>query len=100
MPTPPPDRSRRKLSHEQQMFLLYGPADRWNDAFADEGEVREAWNQHRARILGHYRGARPWAFWAIDHPELRYRADRERSTLWRAGAFSSEEEEELEAEWV
>ena len=42
MPTPPPDRSRRSLSHWQQMFLLYGPADRWNDAFADQREVREA----------------------------------------------------------
>jgi hypothetical protein len=55
MPTPPPDRSRRSLDHWQRAFLIYGPDRRWADAFADEQEVCEAWNYHRARILTSYR---------------------------------------------
>jgi hypothetical protein len=97
MPTPPPDRSRRSLSHGQEMFLLYGPADRWGDAFADEWEVYESWNQHRARILGRYRGGRrPWAWWAFEsgrsHP-----GNHEASTLYAMGVFSDEEYTEVVA---
>jgi hypothetical protein len=99
MPTPPPDRSRRSLSHGQEMFLLYGPADRWDDAFADEAEVCEAWNYHRARILSHYRsGRRPWAWWAyearVPHP-----GNHQASTLYEMGVLSDEERAELEHWW-
>jgi hypothetical protein len=99
MPTPPPDRSRRSLDHWQHQFLLYGPADLWNDAFADEQEVREAWQYHRARILSSYRGGRrPWAWWALEsgrpHP-----GDREASTLYAMKVLSDEEHDELVAWW-
>jgi hypothetical protein len=81
------------------MFLLYGPADRWGDAFADEWEVYESWNQHRARILGRYRGGRrPWAWWAFEsgrsHP-----GNHEASTLYAMGVFSDEEYTEVVAWW-
>jgi hypothetical protein len=101
MPTPPPDRSRRSLSHGQHMFLLYGPADRWDDAFADEGEVCAAWNQHRAQILSYYRnGRRPWGWWAFEAGDLRFPGhDRERSMLYEAGLLAEEERAELVAHW-
>jgi hypothetical protein len=100
MPTPPPDRSRRSLSHGQRMFLLYGPADRWDDAFADEREVREAWNQHRAHILSTYRsGRRPWAWWALESAISFPGYDRERAVLFEAELLGEEERAELEAEW-
>jgi hypothetical protein len=101
MPTPPPDRSRRSLNHGQRMFLLYGPADQWADAFADEREVREAWEQHRARILGHYRrGRRPWGWWQFEAGELRYPGyDREQAVLFEAGLLAPEERAELVTDW-
>ena len=101
MPTPPPDRSRRSLSHWQEMFLTYGPEARWNDAFADEEEVCAAWNYHRGRILSTYRnGRRPWAWWTIDHPELRYPDhDGEQAALFEAGLLGEEERAELVARW-
>jgi hypothetical protein len=83
------------------MFLLYGPADRWNDAFADEREVYEAWNQHRAQILSYYRnGRRPWAWWALEAGELRFPGQtRERAVLYEAGLLGEEERAELVAHW-
>jgi hypothetical protein len=99
MPTLPPDRSRRSLSHGQRMFLLYGPADRWDDAFADEREVYEAWNQHRAQILSYYRGRRPWAWWALESAIPFPGHDRERAVLYEAGLLGEEERAELVAHW-
>jgi hypothetical protein len=101
MPTPPPDRSRRSLSHGQEMFLLYGPADRWEDAFADEREVCEAWRQHRVRILTSYRhGRRPWAWWALEAGDLRYPGhDKERAVLYEVGLLTETEVTELTAKW-
>jgi hypothetical protein len=101
MPTPPPDRSRRSLDHWQRAFLIYGPDRRWADAFADEQEVCEAWNYHRARILTSYRhGRRPWAWWAFESGDLRYPGhDRERAILFEAGLLGEEEREQLVAHW-
>jgi hypothetical protein len=81
------------------MFLLYGPADRWDSAFADEAEACEAWNYHRARILSHYRsGRRPWAWWAyeahVPHP-----GNHQASTLYEMGLLGAEERAELEHWW-
>lgn len=89
------------LPAQQEMFLLYGPRDAYDDAFADENEVVAAWEQHRERILeSHQPGRRPWAWRAIDRPDLPWRGyARERSGLWRAGILSIAERAEVEAEW-
>jgi hypothetical protein len=82
------------------MFLLSGPADRWDDAFAYEGEVYEAWNQHRAQILSYYRGGRrPWAWWAFESATPFPGHDRERGVLFEAGLLGEEERAELVAHW-
>jgi hypothetical protein len=100
MPTPPPDRSRRSLGYGQRMFLLYGPADRWDDAFADEGEVREAWKAHRAHILSHYQhGRRPMAWWRFEAPFPYPGYDKECAALFEAGLLGEEEREQLVAQW-
>jgi hypothetical protein len=81
------------------MFLIYGPADRWEDAFADEREVCEAWNYHRARILSSYRsGRRPWAWWALESGRS-YPGNHQASTLYEMGVLSDEERAELERWW-
>jgi hypothetical protein len=100
MPTPPPDRSRRSLSYGQRMFLLYGPADRWNDAFADDGEVCEAWKAHRAHILSHYQhGRRPMAWWRFEAPIPYPGYDKECAALFETGLLGEEEREQLVAQW-
>jgi hypothetical protein len=90
-----------KLSSDQRTFLLYGPRDAYDDAFADEAAVLAAWEKHREELLAACpRGRRPWGWRAIDHPEIVWKGyDRERSGLWRAGVLGAEERIELEAEW-
>src|SRR5262249_7737457 len=82
-----------KLTAEPENFLRYGPRDCFDNAFADESAVLAAWEQHRERILSSYQsGRRPWAWRAIDRPELPWRGyTHERSGLWRADVLSPEE---------
>jgi hypothetical protein len=90
------------LTSAKYYFLLYGPKDAYDDAFADESAVLAAWATHRSQLLAHYpSGRRPWAFRALDHPKLPWRGfDRERSGLWRAGDVLTEAERvELETWW-
>jgi hypothetical protein len=63
--------------------------------------VRAAWEKHRELLLADYAiGRRPWAWRAIDRPELPWRGyDRERSINWRAGVLSETERAELERQW-
>jgi hypothetical protein len=91
-----------ELSSDQRTFLLYGPRDAYDGAFADESAVLAAWEKHREHLLADYAiGRRPWAWAAIDRPELPWRGyDRERSILWRAGVLSPAERIELEAQWL
>jgi hypothetical protein len=101
MPSPPPDRARRKLSHQQEMLLLYGPNERWEDAFASVEECHGAWEYHRHHIMTRYRhGHRPWAWWEFEAPpELDYDYDREQSTLFAAGLLGEAEARELLDWW-
>jgi hypothetical protein len=90
-----------ELSGRQREFLCYGPRDSYDDAFTDESAVLAAWEQHRQTLLAGYAiGRRPWAWRAIDRPELPWRGyDRERSGLWRAGALGAAEKTTLERQW-
>jgi hypothetical protein len=90
------------LTSAQYWFLICGPKGDFDNAFDDEAEVLAAWAQHREQILARYQGngRRPWGFWAIDHPELRWRGyDRQRSTLCRAGLLGAQEKAELVVWW-
>jgi hypothetical protein len=97
MPALPPGH----LSDKQRNFLCYGPRDAYDDAFADEGQARRAWALHREHILATYHTTRrPWGWRMFDRPEVPWRGlDRERSILWRVGAFTEAERLELEQTW-
>jgi hypothetical protein len=90
-----------KLTPDQRNFLLYGPRDAYDPAFDTEEQVHAAWEKHRELLLADYAiGRRPWAWRAVDRPELPWKGfDRERSTLWRAGALGEAERAELERQW-
>jgi hypothetical protein len=90
------------LTPAQENFLLYGPRDRSDDAFADKTEVLAAWAQHHEAILARYQGSgrRPWGFRAIDRPDIAWRGySKERSTLFEAGLLTEQERSELVNFW-
>lgn len=96
-----PAQTPDKLSSDQRTFLLYGPDDRCGHAFDTEEAVLAAWEKHKEHLLADYAvGRRPWAWRAIDFPELPWRGyDRERAINWRAGVLGTAERIELEAQW-
>jgi hypothetical protein len=91
---------RGRLSHEQEMVLLYGKDPRWSVAFRTEEEHRQAWARHRDRILASYRhGRRPMAWWSFESP-IRYPGyEHQQSVLFAAGLLTEQERAELIAWW-
>jgi hypothetical protein len=91
---------RGRLSHEQEMVLLYGKDPRWSAAFRTEEEHRQAWARHRDRILASYRhGRRPMAWWSLEAP-IRYPGyEHQQSVLFAAGLLSAQENAELLEFW-
>ena len=91
---------RGRLSHAQEMVLVYGAAECWAEAFATEEEYRDAWIRNRDRLLAGYRdGRRPMAWWQFEAGDLRYPGyDRSRSVLYAADLLEPEERAAL-VEW-
>ena len=90
---------RGRLTHAQQMFLLYGFDEKWADAFVDEADYRETWAQHREHILAGYRhGRRPIAWWVIESGYKYPGYDEERRFLYEHDLLGSEEREEWETQ--
>jgi|SRR5262245_51418335 len=91
---------RGALSPEQAQELFLGPAQ-FGSFFRDREHLKTTWFRHRDFMLENWgnRGRRPAAFyefeWEGEPPEY----DVERSTLWRAGAFTEAEQAEVEREW-
>jgi hypothetical protein len=83
------------------MFLQYGPARCWGDAFNSEQECRLAWVCNRDDLLAGYPpGRRPWVWWHFDAGELRFPGyDAEQATLYEAGLLSEQEAAALVTEW-
>ena len=91
---------RGRLTHSQEMVLLYGPEARWAEAFQSEAEQRDAWIRNRDRLLTYRNAHRPWAWWQFEAGDLRYPGyDREQATLYAAGLLDEEERAELAEFW-
>ena len=102
MPTnrTPLRRRRRGLSHAQSMLLLFGGGDaRWEGAFDDEAEARDAWQRHRDRLMAGCSGRRPAGWWLFESPIAWPGYDRERSALYDAELLEDGERAELLAFW-
>jgi hypothetical protein len=91
---------RGRLTHSQEMTLLYGKEPRWAEAFATEEEYRDAWIRNRERLLAGYRnGRRPMAWWTLESPVAFPGYEHQQSVLYEAGLLGDEERAELERWW-
>jgi hypothetical protein len=89
-----------QLTPAQQMFLQYGPAFRWADAFRDEDECRAAWTCNRDRLLAGYPpGRRPIAWWRFEVRVAYPGYDREPVVLYESEFIGAEERAALERGW-
>jgi hypothetical protein len=65
---------RAELTDDQFFELLLGPSGENVSAFASENDRREAWEEHRERLLARRErspGRRAWAWWHYESPEPR-----------------------------
>jgi hypothetical protein len=88
-----------EITADQEMELWLGAGHR-GSAFSSEDERREAWFQHRDRLMAMWgaHGRRPLAWWLYsgrDYPGY----DLERSTLFEAGLLAETERAELLQYW-
>jgi len=93
---------RERVSAAAEMELWLGPSPSLPPAFDSDEQRRETWFRHRDRLMEQHgsRGRRPVAWWRYEAGELRYPGyDRERSTLYAAGALAEAERAELLAYW-
>jgi hypothetical protein len=89
------------ISSDQEMELWLGAGHR-SSTFGSEDERREAWTQHRDRLMELWGkgGRRPLAWWLFEAGELDYPGyDLERSTLFTAGLLAEAERAELLEYW-
>jgi hypothetical protein len=88
------------IDPNEVMELWLGPSHN-GSLFRDREELQRAWELARDYMLKTFGqpGRRPRAFYAFewDGPPPPY--DRERSTLWRAGALDPAEKAVIEREW-
>lgn len=96
MPIPFP--APHKLTPEQELSLRYGDLP-GRPAFASEDERRQAWLQHRQRILSGCRGRRPMGWWDYESPVPFPGFSLERSTLVVYDLLSEDEGIELVLQW-
>ena len=84
----------------QAQELWLGPSHH-GSVFSSRAALRRAWLEHGDHIMAVHRqaGKRPQAWWEFESGNLQFNADRERSTLWRAGVLAESEVAELEAYW-
>lgn len=91
---------RGRLTHGQQMFLLYGFDEKWADAFRDVAHYEETWELHREHILAGYRhGRRPNAWWKVELGHKYPGYDNERVFLYEHDLLDAAEREELICSW-
>jgi hypothetical protein len=89
-----------RLSHAQQMFLQYGPAPGWADAFSSEQECRLVWVCNRDDLLAAYPpGRRPIAWWRFEARVAYPGYDREPVVLYESELIGGDERAALEREW-
>jgi hypothetical protein len=88
-----PKRPRvRTLSHQQWVWLAFGPIEGEPDPFATDEDELAAWQVHRARMLGSINaGFRPAAWWRFESPEPRDRTVEQAEQLGRMGALTHDE---------
>src|SRR5262245_825475 len=93
-------RSRRVLSHDEELELWLGPGHR-PSTFRDAEHARQAWMVNRDRIMAAWarNGRRPQGWWAFEASIEFPGHDRETSTLFQAGLLAEEEAAELVAGW-
>jgi hypothetical protein len=90
---------RGRLSHDQEMTLLYGEEPRWFSV-PTEAEHRDAWARNRDRILASHRhGRRPMAWWRFEAPIKFPGYEHQQSALFEAGLLTEEERAELASWW-
>lgn len=99
--TPVAREPRGRITPEQELALRYGHPP---DAFESEAEEAAAWAKHRGSMLHLFarNGHRPIAWWRHDAEELGLvwpGYDREKSTLYEAGALSEPEAAALIMFW-
>jgi hypothetical protein len=100
MPTPAPDRSRRKLTNGQRLWLLYGFDEKWGNAFTNKEEYVDAYWRNRDSILQECpRCRRPIAWWYCE-ARLKFPGHAlERRALYELDLLPTAERLELLEEW-
>jgi hypothetical protein len=93
-------KARGELGPGEKMELIYGPSPAMGSCFESREALQAAWTAARDELLGRANpGRRPQAFYEFEWDGPRPAYAVERSTLWRAGVLTADEQAELERDW-